>query len=66
MPEKIIEIKLKVDADTPHRLKDKENLMKAISNLEAEHQQRLIEIANNPKALKGLKENWTFLKGMFG
>lgn len=65
MPEKIIEVKLKVDADTPHRLKDKENLLKSISDLEADDQQRLIEIARNPKALKGLKENWTLLKGMF-
>lgn len=65
MPSKIIKVELKVDADTPHRLKDKETLLKAISNLEAEDQQRIIDIAKNPKALAALKENWTLLKGMF-
>lgn len=65
MSHKEITVKLKVDADTPFRLKDKETLLKQISNLKAEDQNRIIAICKNPKALKGLADNWEMLQSMF-
>lgn len=65
MPSKIIEVKIKVDAATPVRLKDKETLLKAFSSLPAEDQQRMTQLMSNPKALKGLAENWQMLEPMF-
>jgi hypothetical protein len=65
MATKIIEVKIKVDADTPVSLKSKENLLLKISNLPADDQQRILSICDNPKALQALKDKWLFLKTMF-
>ena len=65
MPNKEITVKIIVDADTPVRLKDKEEILKRISNLPKEDQQRIITICENPKALKALADNWPMLQGMF-
>jgi len=64
-PSKIIEVKIKVDADTPVSLKAKENLLLKISNLPQDDQQRILAICDNPKALKSLKDKWLLLKSMF-
>lgn len=65
MATKTITVELKVDADTPARLVDKERLLTRISNLQADDQQRIIEICENPKALTALAKNWRMLKAMF-
>lgn len=65
MPVKEIVVTVKIEASTPARAKDKAKLMQAISDLPAEHQQRIIALATNPKALKGLADNWTMLEPMF-
>jgi len=57
-----ITVVLKLDADTPYRLKDKEKMLKTISDLPADDQQRILELASNPKALDKLKSNWQMLK----
>ncbi|HEX8269767.1 MAG TPA: hypothetical protein VF581_07735 [Flavobacterium sp.] len=65
MPDKVITVKLHIDADTPFRLKDKEALLKRISNLAADDQQRIIQICDSPKALQSLAENWQMLQSLF-
>lgn len=65
MASKIINVTIKVDADTPVSLKNKENLLLKISNLATDDQQRILSICDNPKALKALKDKWFMLKTMF-
>jgi hypothetical protein len=62
--EKIITVTLKVKADNPVRMKDKISLLEKISNLPGADQERILKICENPKALKGLSENWVMLEGM--
>lgn len=62
MPEKIITVSFKVSGETIARVKDKENLLLAFSNLDADDQKRMTEIMTSKEALKGLKDNWSFLK----
>lgn len=59
---KEITVVVKVEADTPARAKDKIKILKTISDLQAGHQQRIIELASNPKALEMLESNWETLK----
>lgn len=42
-----------------------ERKLNVIANLPAEDLNRIAQIADNPKALKTLKEKWTMLKMMF-
>ena len=58
-------VNVKVEADTPFRMKDKLQLLKSISELQAEDQHRIIEICKNPKALKAISEHWETLQPMF-
>lgn len=62
---KEITVVVKVPADVPARAKDKIEMLERFSNLEAEDQQRLTKIMSNPKALKGLADNWVMLEQMF-
>lgn len=62
---KELTVVVKVEADTPTRLKDKEKMLTAFSNLPSEDQERLTKLMTNPKALKGLAENWSMLERMF-
>lgn len=64
MPAKELTVKILVDAETPTRLKDKENLLKAFANLSAEEQKIMTEIMTNAKAMKGLIDNYDLLKSM--
>lgn len=65
MVEKEIQITIRIKADTVFRLKDKVALLENVSRLNAEDQDRILQIINNPKALKGLEKNWNMLKVMF-
>ena len=65
MESKIVNVAVKVDADTMVSVKSKETLLKRISDLPQADQERIIKICENPKALQGLAENWQFLQGMF-
>ena len=65
MLEKEVQITIRIKADTVFRLKDKLTLLDTLSRLGAEDQERILSIANNPKALKGLEKNWNMLKAMF-
>ena len=62
---KTIQVKITVKADTVVRMAEKEKMLTAFSELNAEDQKRLTEIMKNPKALKGLADNWLMLKAMF-
>lgn len=62
---KIITVQVKVDDSDLSRPKDKEKVLTAISNLPQADQQRIIAICENPKALKGLSDNWAMLQSMF-
>lgn len=64
MQVKEIQITIKVHADTVVRLAKKEALLKSFSDLPAHEQDILTQIMNNPKALKGLVDNWEALKKM--
>lgn len=59
-----INVTLKISADTPFRLKDKVKLFEQISKLEQKDQEILLELAQNPKALKGIRDNKTMLLSM--
>ena len=37
----------------------------AVVNLSADHRPRIVEIMKNEKALKAIKDKWSFLKAMF-
>jgi hypothetical protein len=64
MAEKTITVTLKVKADNPVRMKDKVSLLERFSNLPGADQERILKICDNPKALKGLAENWAMLESM--
>lgn len=63
MPKTVVEITL--DGNSFQINEQKKALQKIVS-LPAADRNRLLEIANNPKALKGLEENWSFLSSMIG
>lgn len=63
--EKEITLTIKIKADTPYRLKDKVTALETISRLDAEDMDRIVQICENKKALKALKEKWNMLKIMF-
>jgi hypothetical protein len=63
--EKEIQITIRIKADTVFRLKDKVTLLETFSRLGADDQSRILQIIDNPKALKGLEKNWNMLKVMF-
>lgn len=63
--EKEIQITIRIKAETVFRLKDKVTLLDTFSRLGADDQNRILQIIDNPKALKGLEKNWTMLKLMF-
>lgn len=65
MPSKVVVVNVKVDASTMVSLKAKESLLQRISELPQADQERIIKICENPKALKGLAENWQMLQSMF-
>lgn len=65
MTTKPITVTVNVPADVPVRTKDVEKKVQAIASLPYEHLCRLAELAGNEKALKGLKEHWVPLQGMF-
>ena len=60
-----ITVTVKVQSDDMSRAKDKMEILKRISDLPAEDQQRIIELCRSPKALKGLADNWDMLQTMF-
>jgi hypothetical protein len=63
--EKEIQITIRIKAETVFRLKDKVTLLDTFSRLGADDQSRILQIIDNPKALKGLEKNWNMLKMMF-
>lgn len=63
--EREVTITIKIKADTVFRLKDKVTLLENLSRLSADDQNRILQITDNPKALKGLEKNWGMLKLMF-
>lgn len=62
---KEIQVTIKVSAETLVRLKDKETLLKAVSDLPTDDQNRILQLATNKKALASLKENWGMLQSLF-
>lgn len=65
MPQKDITVTIKVEAPNAIGIINKEKFAEAWSNLKADDQKRIFEIMKNQNALKGLKENWGLLQGMF-
>lgn len=65
MPQKDINITIKVDATNAIGIINKEKFAKAWNEISAEDQKRIFEIMKNKKALSGLAENWGLLQGMF-
>lgn len=57
-------VTVKVEADTPARLKDKVAMINAFSNLPADDQQRMTKIMSNPEALKLIADNEQMLESM--
>lgn len=62
---KEITVTIKLDDNIPARAKTIEALLKRIHDLPQADQERIIAICENPKALKGLADNWQLLQGMF-
>ena len=63
--EKEIQVTIRIKADTVFRLNDKVTLLNTFSRLGADDQSRILQIIDNPKALKGLEKHWGTLKLMF-
>jgi hypothetical protein len=62
---KEITVTVKVKSDTIVRISKVEQMAKLFFELPVSDQERLTKIINNPKALKGLEDNWNILESMF-
>lgn len=65
MHSKVINVTVKVSEGTMVSVIAKEKLLTRISNLQQADQERILKICENPKALKGLADNWSMLQSMF-
>lgn len=58
-------ITIKISGKDPFELKKKIEFCNQISRLEAEDQDRVLQLIGSSKALAALKKNWTMLSMMF-
>jgi hypothetical protein len=59
------QITIKISGKDPFELKKKVELCKEIGRLEAEDQDRILQLIGSNKALAALKKNWSMLSMMF-
>lgn len=63
MPKETITIE--VDVKNPIEKSEVTSALKAFAALNFDERNRISQIVQSPKALKAIKENWTFLKLKF-
>lgn len=60
------QLSVKIEGSSAVEIKKTERLIEIVSKLPAGDKNRLLQIAENKEALKGLEENFEVLKGFVG